>query len=124
MHRAGAAARAVAALLLGVALAGCSRDVSQEQVEQSIREAMAEQGAVISSLDCPGDLPPELDARMICQVDMDGLLESGVEVDRIRVVVTEVAGREVRYRLEPLAVGAPDDAPAPDDSAATESPTG
>lgn len=119
-----AAARAVVPLLVALALAGCSRDVPQDQVEQSIREAMAEQGAVVTSLDCPRDLPPEVDATMICQVSMDGMLASGVAVDRIRVVVTEVAGREVRYRLEPLAVGAPDDAPAPDDTSATDTPTG
>lgn len=124
MHQAGAAARAGGALLTLLVLAGCSRDVPQDQVEQSIREAMAGQGATMQSLDCPGDLPPELDARMICQVDMDGVLATGVEVDRIRVVVTEVEGREVRYRLEPLAVGVPDDAPSPEDDAVTQSPTG
>lgn len=124
MHRQDVATRVAVSLLVGLAVAGCSRDVPQDQVEQSIREAMADQGAVITSLDCPGDLPPELDARMICQVAMDGVLSGGVEVDRIRVVVTEVDGREVRYRLEPIAVGAPDDAPPPDGVSETGTQTG
>lgn len=95
--------------VVALSATACSQDVAAEDVEQSIATAVEEKGVTLESADCPRALPPEADAEMICQVELDGPID-GVEVDRIRVIVNEVEGREVRYRLEPLAVGAPDDA--------------
>lgn len=103
-------------MLLAVALcgllAGCSDEVSSDEVNDSIREAMADQGIELSSVSCPSGVPPKVGATVVCPVELVGVDPLGVPVDRIRVVVTEVDGNEVRYRLEPLAVGTPDDAPA------------
>jgi hypothetical protein len=114
------------ALTVGVAglalagLAGCAQEVGRSEVEQSIREAMAGQQVMLESVTCPGGLPAEEDAVIICQVSVIGVDGSGVPIDRIRVRVTRIDGSEVRYRLEPLAEGTPDDAPA-DDAETTES---
>jgi hypothetical protein len=114
------------ALTVGVAglalagLAGCAQEVGRSEVEQSIREAMAGQQVMLESVTCPGGLPAEEDAVIICQVSVTGVDGSGVPIDRIRVRVTRIDGSEVRYRLEPLAEGTPDDAPA-DDAETTES---
>ncbi len=99
--------------LLG--LAGCAQEVGQAEVERSITDTMAEQQVMLESVTCPGGLPAEDDAVIICQVTVFGVDDSGVPIDRIRVRVTEIDGQEVRYRLEPLAEGIPDDAPAPTD---------
>lgn len=113
-------ARVAAGLVvLAVALAGCSKEVSRGDVEASIRTAMAEQGVEVIELRCPGGVAAELDASIVCDVELGGVDLLGQPVDRIKVVVTGIEGNEVRYRLEPLAVGEPDDSAsvteAPDD---------
>jgi hypothetical protein len=47
-------------------------------------------------------------------VQLAGVDPLGTPVDRIRVVVTSVDGDEVGFRLEPIAIGAPDGATATD----------
>lgn len=114
--------RALTVALAGLAvagLAGCAQEVGQSEVEQSIREAMAGQQVMLESVTCPGGLPAEQDAVIICQVSVTGVDDSGVPIDRIRVRVTRIDGSQVRYRLEPLAQGTPDDAPV-DDAETTE----
>ena len=108
------------ALTIGVAglavagLAGCAQEVGQSGVEQSIRDAMAGQQVMLESVTCPRGLPAEEDAVIVCQVSVTGVDDGGVPIDRIRVRVTQIDGSEVRYRLEPLAEGVPDDAPGDD----------
>jgi hypothetical protein len=106
-RRRAAPAGALAALVL---LAGCAQEVGASEVEQSIREAMGGQQVMIDSVECPSGLPAEEGAVIICPVTVFGVDDAGDPIDRIRVRVTAVEGTEVRYRLEPLAEGVPDDA--------------
>ncbi|WP_256842649.1 DUF4333 domain-containing protein [Ornithinimicrobium cryptoxanthini] len=102
-------------------LSGCgAKEVSASAVEQSVRDGMTTQGVEVQSVSCPSGVAADVDATVVCAVQLwdEGAL--GEPVDRVRVVVTSVDGDQVRYRLEPLAVGVPDDAEAtPDDAEAT-----
>jgi hypothetical protein len=96
---------AVSLVALAVLLGGCSREVAADDIEASITEQVEQQGLVVQSVDCPAGLPPEVGATVVCDVELTGVDETGAEVDRFRVEVVEVEGDEVRYTLEPLAVG-------------------
>ncbi|GAA1158025.1 DUF4333 domain-containing protein [Ornithinicoccus hortensis] len=100
------AAGALALAALG--LAGCSQEVSAGDLEDSIREQADAQGLQLESVDCREGLPPEVGATVICDVEIVGVDEAGGQVDRIRVEAVEVNDDEVRFSLEPLAVGDPD----------------
>jgi type IV pilus biogenesis protein CpaD/CtpE len=94
-------------------LSGCAaREVSATAVEQSVRDGMATQGVELRSVSCPQGVAAEVDATVVCDVDFRDENALGQPVDRVRVVVIATSGEEVRYRLEPLAVGVPDDAEA------------
>lgn len=104
---------AVAAVV--VLLSGCAQqDVPQGEVERTIREGMTERGVQVLELECPGGVPMEVKASVTCDVQLGGIDPLGAPVDRIRVVVTSVDGEQVGFRLEPIAIGAPDDATATD----------
>lgn len=110
--------------VLAVALAlltGCgAKELSASAVEQSVRDGMATQGVELQSVSCPTGVAAEVDATVVCAVQLWHELALGEPVDRVRVVVNSVEGDKVRYRLEPLAVGVADDAPAtPDDAEQT-----
>jgi len=79
-------------------------------VQQSVRDGLATQGIEPRSVSCPEGLTASVGERVVCEVDLWDPAAFGEPVDRIRVVVVETDGDEVRYRLEPLAVGVPDDA--------------
>ena len=114
----------VAALTATVAvLSGCgAKEVSASAVEQSVRDGLATQGVEVQSVSCPSGVTADLGATVVCAVELWDEAALGEPVDRVRVVVTSVDGEKVRYRLEPLAVGVPDDAEAtPDDTGATPS---
>ena len=104
-----------------VLLSGCgAKEVSASAVEQSVRDGMATQGVEVQSVSCPSGVTADLGATIVCAVEFWDEDALGEPVDRVRVVVTSVDGDKVRYRLEPLAVGVPDDAEAtPDDAEAT-----
>lgn len=109
MHWNRSSALAVAGLALAVlGLTGCSQEVSAGDLEDSIREKLGEQGLQVESADCRDGLPPEVGATVICDVEIVGVDEEGGQVDRIRVEAVEVLDGQVRYNLEPLAVGDPD----------------
>ena len=110
-------ARGLATLALCAAatgmVSGCAeRQVSALAVEQSVRDGMASKGVELRSVSCPEGLEAQVDATVICEVDFWDENALGQPVDRMRVVVIASSGEEVRYRLEPLAVGVPDDAEA------------
>lgn len=104
------AAGAAAALCAAVLLAGCGGELSVTDMEGSIRDGLAVEGAVVDTVGCPEVVGTEVGASVVCDVQLRDEDALGEPVDRVRVTVTGVAGREVRYRLEPLAVGVPDDA--------------
>lgn len=109
MRALGSPARVVVTTGVGLLLlAGCAQEVARGDVEDSIREAMADQGVELTAVTCPGGVQAEVGASIVCEVELVGVDPLGVPVDRIKVVVTDVEGSEVRYRLEPLAVGADD----------------
>lgn len=111
--------RTAGALIAAIAvLSGCgAKEVSASAVEQSVRDGMATQGVEVQSVSCPSGVAADVDATVVCQVEFWDEHALGEPVDRVRVVVTSVDGDRVRYRLEPLAVGVPDDAEAPADDA-------
>jgi len=103
---------AVVALLLG----GCAGgEVSAADVQQSVRDGLASQGIEVQSVTCPAGVDSTVGTTVVCTVELWDEEAFGQPVDRVRVVVTEVRGDEVRYRLEPLAVGVPDDHGLSDD---------
>lgn len=93
-------------------LSGCGGNatVSVDAVQQSIRDGLAAQGVEIQEVSCPEGVPARVEASVVCSVRLWDETAFGEPVDRIRVVVKETEGEQVRYRLEPLAVGVPDDA--------------
>lgn len=101
-------------LAAAVLLAGCSGNpqVSAGAVQQSVRDGLASQGIEPQSVSCPEGVPARVGATVVCEVALWDENAFGEPVDRIRVVVTQTEGEQVRYRLEPLAVGVPDDAQA------------
>lgn len=110
-------ARGLATLALCAAatgmLSGCAeRQVSAVAIEQSVRDGMATKGVELRSVGCPEGLEAKVDATVVCDVEFWDENALGQPVDRVRVVVISSSGEEVRYRLEPLAVGVPDDAEA------------
>ncbi|MCK0112817.1 DUF4333 domain-containing protein [Ornithinimicrobium sp. F0845] len=108
---------AAAALLLG----GCAGgEVSAADVQQSVRDGLATQGIEVQSVTCPTGVEATVGTVAVCTVELVDEDAFGQPVDRVRVVVTEVSGDELRYRLEPLAVGVPDDHGLTDDHTTTE----
>ncbi|MCK0111181.1 DUF4333 domain-containing protein [Ornithinimicrobium sp. F0845] len=81
---------------------GCSREVSAGDIEDSIAEQAEIQGFELESVDCPGGLPPEVGAILICEVVITGEAEA---IDRFRIEATEVDGDQVSYTLTPLTAG-------------------
>lgn len=106
----------VGVVALAALLSGCTgTTVSADAVQESVRDGLADQGIRTRSVSCPEGVQARLDASVVCTVELEDENAFGEPVDRVRVVVKETEGDQVRYRLEPLAVGAPDDAePAPD----------
>lgn len=124
MSGAGTARRGGFLALTLALLTGCGGSaVSAGAVQQSVRDGLAGQGVEIRSVSCPEGVEARVGATVVCQVELWDQTALGEPVDRIRVVVKEARGEQVRYRLEPLAVGVPDDAqttPAPDRDDAVE----
>lgn len=114
--RTGHAARATAVASAAILLTGCGGELSLADVEESIRDGLADEGVELDSVDCPEGLAAEVGAAVVCDVELSDEDALGEQVDRVRVVVTSVDGNDVRYRLEPLAVGASDDAGTGDGS--------
>lgn len=109
---AGARRAGVVGLTLAL-LAGCGgSSVSANAVQQSVRDGLAAQGIEARSVSCPEGVEARIGATVVCQVELWDQGGFGEPVDRIRVVVKDARGEQVRYRLEPLAVGVPDDAEA------------
>ena len=99
---------------LAALLSGCDGStVSAGAVQQSVRDGLSDQGIQTQSVSCPEGVQARLGATVVCGVELQDENAFGEPVDRIRVVVKETEGDQVRYRLEPLAVGAPDDAEPP-----------
>lgn len=109
-------------------LSACgSGTVGADSVQQSVRDGLATQGIEARSVSCPEGVGASVGHSVVCTVELWDETAFGEPVDRVRVVVKEVTGDQVRYRLEPLAVGVPDDAEPATESAtdsATDSATG
>lgn len=101
----------IAAGMAAVAMVatGCSREVSAEDIEDSIAEQADVQGFPLESVDCPSGLPPEVGAEVICDVVITGLVEvtpgQPEVVDRFQVQVRGVDRGDVRYSMRPLVAG-------------------
>lgn len=96
-----------------VALSGCARgQVSSGDLQQSVRDGLAGDGVELRSAECPSGVAATVGATVVCRVELWDDQALGEPVDRVRVVVTAVEGEQVRYRLEPLAIGVADDAEA------------
>lgn len=107
--------RALVGLLAVTAVlaTGCSRgEVSAGDLQESVRTGLEQQGVELRSVSCPSGISAQLDATVICEVELWDEDAFGEPVDRVRVEVIAVDGQQVRYRLTPLAVGVADDAPA------------
>lgn len=99
--------------LVAVALSGCARgEVSSGDLQQSVRDGLAAEGVQLRSAECPSGVAATVGATVVCLVELSDEHALGEPVDRVRVVVISVEGEQVRYRLEPLAVGVADDAEA------------
>lgn len=122
--RIGRAAGCVVAGLTALAVSGCGGDLSAEDIEGSIRDGLADRGAEVDTVECPEAVAAEVEAMVVCEVDLRDEAALGEPVDRVRVTVTSVDGNEVRYRLEPLAVGVADDAGTLDEAESTQGPDG
>lgn len=98
-------------VLAAVVLSGCARgEVSAGDLQQSVRDGLAAEGVALRTAECPSGVAATVGATVVCQVELADDHALGEPVDRVRVVVTSVDGEQVRYRLEPLAVGVADDA--------------
>lgn len=103
--------------LCALVLSGCGAGtVSAESVQQSVRDGLATQGIEPRSVSCPEGVEASVGQHVVCTVELWDEAAFGEPVDRVRVVVKDVTGDQVRYRLEPLAVGADDDAEPADES--------
>lgn len=128
--RRGAGRAGVVLAASALVLSGCGGGtVGADSVQQSVRDGLAGQGIDPRSVSCPDGVEASVGESVVCGVELWDEAAFGEPVDRIRVVVTEVSGDQVRYRLEPLAVGVPDDAQpadetAPADGAETDATTG
>jgi len=100
----GVTGRSLTVVALGAVLltTGCSREVSAGDLEGSIAEQAELQGFELESVDCPGGLPPEVGATVVCEVVITGAAQS---IDRFKIEATEVDGDQVRYSLTPLVEG-------------------
>lgn len=92
LHRTGRFGIAVAGALLLLLSACGAGAVSQEDVEQQISDALAEQvGQTPDKVECPDDLPAEVGAEMRCT------LTAGGESIGLTVTVTSVEGTDVSF---------------------------
>lgn len=89
------------ALAVGV-LSGCGLELSANELEPSIVQALSGQQIYVESVDCPGPLVGEPGETLNCSIS-GGSNAEGVVVTEVRVVVTSVDGKDIRYRLEPIA---------------------
>lgn len=99
--------------VVAMALTGCARgEVPAGDLQQSVRDGLVAEGVELRSADCPSGVAATVGATVVCRVELRDDHALGEPVDRVRVVVISVEGEQVRYRLEPLAVGVADDAEA------------
>ncbi len=121
------AARVAAALGCCLLIAGCSRSLPADNVEQELERQLSTQDFV-PDVSCPEDLSGEVGATIVCR----STLADGIAID-ITVMATEVDGDQVRYEFE-VAPQDPDDlddldtnqpgpvSPAPGEPSADSSP--
>ncbi|MBW8172288.1 DUF4333 domain-containing protein [Ornithinimicrobium sp. Arc0846-15] len=83
-------------------LSACAQELSANELEPSIVQALSGQQIYVESVDCPGPLVGEPGETLNCSVS-GGADAQGAVVTEVRVVVTSVDGKDIRYRLEPIA---------------------
>lgn len=83
----------VAVLVATLLLAGCGASaVPQDDVEAQVFDGLTETvGEEPDDVTCPGDLPAEVDAEMVCE-----LTAQGDSID-VTVTVTSVDGSDVEF---------------------------
>jgi hypothetical protein len=89
----------LAALPVAVlALAGCSSTLEEAELETQAASALEAQVGFRPDVDCPEDIPAEVDATTECVATEP---ESGEEL-RIRITVTSVEGDQAEFTVEPI----------------------
>lgn len=112
MSRTRAAKVTVGAAAVAVLAGGCGGPVSVADLQASIEQQAERRGWALESVDCPSELPAQVEATVICAVQITGEVEAssgevGV-VDRIQVVVRGIDRGTPRYSMYPLLEGTPE----------------
>jgi hypothetical protein len=89
----------VCLVMVGLALAGCSRSLAADDIERELERQLSTQDFV-PDVTCADDLPGEVGATITC----DTILADGLEVE-ITVTATHVQGDQVRYEFAVEATG-------------------
>lgn len=113
----------VAAVLLALVLAGCTRSLAADDIERELERRLSTQDFV-PEVTCEDDLPGEVGSSITC----DSVLADGLDVE-ITVTATHVDGDQVRYQfaVEPTGLddGGGDSPPStpPTNATPTTTPT-
>jgi uncharacterized protein DUF4333 len=82
------------AVALGAALAGCSTQVTQDDVESAIDEQLRTQGVTAKEVSCPDDLDAEVGATVRCEFTVEGGAPIGADAK-----VTSLQGEQVNFDI-------------------------
>ncbi len=86
---------AVASCLIAVGLSACSSTVPTDSLETEVEKLATEGGLDVDSVDCPDELPAEVDASVVCTVTQ----QDGKEID-VDVTTTSVDGDNVNFDVK------------------------
>jgi hypothetical protein len=80
---------------VGVALAGCSASVPQQDVASTINTKLTELGISLTGQTCPDDLPAEVGKSLRCEITVEG------KVVGVIATVTSVQGDQAQFDIVP-----------------------
>ena len=81
--------------LIVFGLSACSSTVSTDDLEAKVEELAAKEGVDVDSVDCPDELPAEVDKSVVCTVTQT----DGKELD-LDVTTTSVDGDTVNFDVK------------------------
>lgn len=81
--------------VLAIGLTACSSTVPTDSLETEVERLATDQGLDVESVDCPDELPAEVDASVVCTVT-----EANGEERDLDVTATSVDGDNVNFDVK------------------------
>jgi hypothetical protein len=81
--------------VLVAGLSACSSTVATDSLESEVERLASERGLKVDSVDCPDELPAEVEKSVVCTVTQ----QDGKEID-VDVTTTNVDGDNVEFDVK------------------------